>query len=95
MLNLRIGKLKNFFGAGSSTTTSTESTSTTDAAAAEETKPAEPVERAESIALEVSVKPVTVVPMTREEKAKARSRYVACPTSSLLYSILIMTASSA
>ncbi|KAF8594971.1 actin-like ATPase domain-containing protein [Ceratobasidium sp. AG-I] len=69
------GKIKNFFG-GSSTTTATESTSTTDAAAAEETKPAEPVERVESIALELKVEPVTVVPLTREEKSKARTRLI-------------------
>ncbi|KAG9085799.1 lumenal Hsp70 protein [Ceratobasidium sp. 370] len=75
------GKIKSFFGgssSSSSTSTATESASSTESAAtAEETKPAEPVERVESIALDLKVTPKTVVPMDRDQKHQARSRLIA------------------
>ncbi|KAG9101171.1 lumenal Hsp70 protein [Ceratobasidium sp. 392] len=76
------GKIKSFFG-GSSSSSSTETategsaTSTESAATAEETKAPEPVERVESIALDIKVTPLTVVPMDRDEKRTARSRLIA------------------
>ncbi|KAJ1302977.1 hypothetical protein OPQ81_003269 [Rhizoctonia solani] len=69
------GKLKNLFGGGSSSDTATESST---ASASEETKvedvPKEPVEKLESIPVTVTVEPVTVKPMSLEEKKTARKR---------------------
>ncbi|KAH7339157.1 actin-like ATPase domain-containing protein [Rhizoctonia solani] len=71
------GKIKNLFAGGSSTTTTESST----ASASEETKveeePKEPVERLESISLAVTVEPMTVKPMSLDEKKTARKRLLA------------------
>ncbi|KAB5591682.1 Hsp70 family protein [Ceratobasidium theobromae] len=71
------GKLKNLF-AGSSSTSATESST---AESTEETKeaatPAEPVEKLESIAVQATVEPITIKPMTLEEKKTARTRLLA------------------
>lgn len=70
------GKIKSFFG-GSSSSSSTESaTSTESAAIPEETQPAEPVERVESIPLELKVTPRNIQPLTIDEKRTARSRLI-------------------
>ncbi|CUA71930.1 Hypoxia up-regulated protein 1 [Rhizoctonia solani] len=72
------GKLKSLFGGGSSSTTATESST---ASASEETKvedePKEPVEKVESIPVTATVEPVTVKPMSLDEKKAARKRLVA------------------
>ncbi|EUC58906.1 HSP70 family protein, putative [Rhizoctonia solani AG-3 Rhs1AP] len=72
------GKLKNFFGGGSSSTSATESST---ASASEETKvedePKEPVEKIESIPVTVTLEPMTVKPMSLDEKKAARKRLIA------------------
>ncbi|QRV96302.1 heat shock protein HSP70 family protein [Ceratobasidium sp. AG-Ba] len=73
------GKIKSFFAGSSSSESSTSTegaTSTESAATAEETKPAEPVERVESIPLELKVTPKNILPLTVDEKHKARSRLI-------------------
>jgi hypothetical protein len=70
-----LGKIKNLFAGSTSTTTGTE---TSTASVSEETKvedePKEPVEKLESIPITVTVEPVTVKPVSLDEKKAARKR---------------------
>ncbi|CAE6459280.1 unnamed protein product [Rhizoctonia solani] len=72
------GKIKNLFAGSTSTTTGTE---TSTASVSEETKvedePKEPVEKLESIPITVTVEPVTVKPVSLDEKKAARKRLIA------------------
>ncbi|KAF8749292.1 heat shock protein 70 family [Rhizoctonia solani] len=72
------GKLKNLFGGSSSTTTGTE---TSTASVSEETKvedePKAPVEKLESIPVTATIEPVTIKPLSLDEKKAARKRLIA------------------
>ncbi|KAF8729281.1 heat shock protein 70 family, partial [Rhizoctonia solani] len=72
------GKLKNLFGGSPSTTTGTE---TSTASVSEETKvedePKAPVEKLESIPITATIEPVTIKPLSLDEKKAARKRLIA------------------
>jgi hypothetical protein len=76
ILTSYLGKLKNFFGGGSSTTSATELSTATSAEETNAAAPADPVDKVEAIPIQVTVEPTTIKPMTLDEKKTARKRFV-------------------